>query len=68
VVVVAGWDVDNYEAMEQNLEGLTASIPDMSIEEVMRHYQRHTLGMSDSLSRLLRRVAQAVVCYHERHP
>ena len=25
--VVAGWDVDNYEVMEQNLEGLTAPFP-----------------------------------------
>jgi hypothetical protein len=66
--VVAGWDADDYEAMEQNLEGLTTDIPDMSIEEVPRHYQCHTVGVSDSLSRLLRRVARAVVCYHERHP
>jgi hypothetical protein len=65
--VVAGWDADDYEAMEQNLEGLTAGIPDMSIEEVPRRYQRHTVGVSGSLSRLLRRVARAIVCYHERH-
>jgi hypothetical protein len=66
--VVAGWDVDDYEAMEQNLEGLTAGIPDMSIEEVPRCYQRHTVGMSGLLSQLLHRVAWVVVCYHERHP
>jgi hypothetical protein len=66
--VVAGWDADDYEAMEQNLEGLTTDIPDMSIEEVPRRYQCHTVGVSGSLSRLLRRVARAVVCYRERHP
>ena len=66
--MVARWDFDDYEAMEQNLEGLTTDIPDMSIEEVPRHYQCHIVGVSDSLSRLLRQVAWAVVCYRERHP
>jgi hypothetical protein len=66
--VVAGWDVEDYEAVEQNLEGLTADIPDISIGEILRRYQRHTVGVSGSLSRLLRRVAWAVVCYHEQHP
>jgi len=66
--VVAWWDVDDYEAMEQNLEGLTASIPDMSIDEVPRRYQRRTVGVSGSLSRLLHRVARAVVCYREWYP
>jgi len=37
-MVVAGWDVDDYEAIEQNLEGLTARIPDMSIGKVPRHF------------------------------
>jgi hypothetical protein len=50
--VVAGWDFDDYEAMEQNLEGLTTDIPDMSIEEVPRRYQCHTVGMFISLSQL----------------
>jgi hypothetical protein len=65
---VAGWDAEDYDVIEQNLEGLTTDIPDISIEEIPRRYQRHTVGVSGSLSRLLRRVARAVVCYRERHP
>jgi hypothetical protein len=65
---VARWDAEDYEAVEQNLEGLTADVPDIAIGEIPRRYQRHTVGVSESLSRLLRRVARAVVCYHERHP
>jgi hypothetical protein len=54
--------------VEQNLEGLTADIPDMTLEEVPRRDQRHTVGVSAAMGRLLRRVARAVVCYRERHP
>jgi hypothetical protein len=54
--------------VEQNLEGLTTDIPDMTLEEVPRHDQRHTVGVSVDMSQLLHRVARAVVCYHERHP
>jgi hypothetical protein len=68
VAPVARWDAEDYEAVEQNLEGLTADVPNIAIGEIPRHYQRHTMGMSESLSRLLRRVARAVVCYRERHP
>jgi hypothetical protein len=31
-------------------------------------YQRHTVGVSASIGRLLRRVARAVACYREQHP
>jgi len=65
---VARWDAKDYEAVEQNLEGLTTDIPDMAIREIPRRYQRHTVGMSESISRLLRRVAQEFVCYREHHP
>jgi hypothetical protein len=65
---VVRWDAEDYEAMEQNLEGLTADILDMAIGEIPRHYQRHTMGVSESFSRLLRRVARAVVFHRERHP
>jgi hypothetical protein len=54
--------------VEQNLEALTADIPDMPLEEVPRRDQHHTVGVLGSMSRLLRRVARAVVCYRERHP
>jgi hypothetical protein len=59
---------EDYQVVEQNLEGLTADIPDMPLEEVPRRDQRHTVGVSGSMSRLLRRVSRAVVCYRERHP
>jgi hypothetical protein len=48
--MVAGWDVGDYEAVEQNLEGLTTDIPDISIDEIPRRYQRHIVGVSSSLS------------------
>ena len=54
--------------MEQNLEVLTADIPDMTLDEIPRRDQRHTVGVSAAKGRLLRRVARAVVCYRERHP
>jgi hypothetical protein len=59
---------EDYHMVEQNLEGLTADIPDMTLEEVPRCDQRHTVGVSAVMGRLLRRVARAVVCYRERHP
>jgi hypothetical protein len=54
--------------VEQNLEGLTANIPDMTLEEVPRRDQCHTVGVSVAMGRLLRRVARSFVYYHERHP
>jgi hypothetical protein len=65
---VVRWDVEDYKAVEKNLEGLTADVPDIAIGEIPRRYQRHTVGVSESLSRLLHRVAQEVVCYREHHP
>jgi hypothetical protein len=53
--------------VEQNLEGLIADIPDMPLGEVPRCDQRHTVGVSESMSRLLHRVARAIVCYCECH-
>ena len=58
---------EDYQVVEQTLEGLTADIPDMPLEEVPRRDQCHTVGVSGSMSRLLHRVARAVVCYHEHH-
>jgi hypothetical protein len=68
VAPVPQWDAEDYQAVEQNLEGLTTDIPDMPLGEVPRRYQRHTVGVSESIGRLLRRVSRAVVCYRERHP
>jgi len=63
-----GLAITNYEAIEQSLEGLKENVPDISIKEISRRYQCHTMGVSSSLSRLLRRVSWAVVCYREQHP
>jgi len=59
---------EDYQVVEQNLEGLTADIPDMTLEEVPRRDQHHTVGVSAAMSRLLCRVSRAVVCYREHHP
>jgi hypothetical protein len=48
--MVEGWDVGDYEVIEQNLERLTTYIPDISVDEILRHHQRHTMGVSSSLS------------------
>jgi hypothetical protein len=44
------------------------NIPDAMVDELPRHYQRHTVGVSASIGRLLCRVAREVVCYNEKHP
>jgi hypothetical protein len=49
-IEVVGLDVADYEAIEQNLEGLTVDVPYISIDEIPRRYQRHTVGVSSSLS------------------
>jgi hypothetical protein len=41
---------EDYQVVEKNLEGLTADIPDMTLEEVPRHDQRHTVGVSTTMS------------------
>jgi hypothetical protein len=56
------------EVVEQNLEGLTMHVPDTIVDELPRHYQCHTVDVSASIGRLLRRVAQAVACYSEKDP
>jgi hypothetical protein len=42
--------VEDYQVVEQNLEGLTVDIPDMPLEEVPRRDQCHTVGVSGSMS------------------
>jgi hypothetical protein len=44
------------------------NIPDASIDDILRHYQRHTVGVSASIGQLLHRVARVVACYSEQHP
>ena len=66
-IAVGVADAD-FETIEQNLEGLTMNIPDASIDDVPRHYQRHIVGVFSSIYRLLHKVAQEVACYSEQHP
>ena len=53
--------------LEENLERLTLDIPYASIDDLPLRYQRPTTGVPGQFSRLLRRVVQAVMCYHEHH-
>jgi hypothetical protein len=68
VVAGRGVVVEDLEEIEQNLEGLTMNIPDIMVDELLRRYQCHTVGVSTSIGRFLRRVAQAVVCSNKQHP
>ena len=43
--------------LEENLQHLTVGILDVAIDKVPRHYQRHTVGVSEWFSRPLCRVA-----------
>ena len=53
--------------LEENLERLTLDILDALIDDLPLRYQRPTAGVLGRFSKLLRRVAQAVMCYHEHH-
>ena len=46
---------------------MTVGIPNMNTDEVPRRYQHHTTGVSGRFSGLLRKVSQAIACYHEHH-
>ena len=53
--------------LEENLERLTLDIPDDSIDDLPLRYQRPIAGVPGPFCRLIRRVARAVMCYHEHH-
>ena len=53
--------------LEENLERLTLDIPNASIDDLPLRYQRPAAGVPGRFSRLLRRVARALMCYHEHH-
>ena len=53
--------------LEENLERLTLDIPDANIDDLSMRYQRSTAGVPGQFSRLLCRVSQEVMCYHEHH-
>ena len=51
-----------------NLEGITLGVLDYAhFDDVPRAFQRHTVGVPNRIHRLLRRLVQAVTCYHEHH-
>ena len=58
---------DITEELEENLERLTLDILDADNDDILMRYQRSTVGVPGRFNRLLRRVAQAVMCYHEHH-
>ena len=58
---------DITKELEENLERLTLDILDADIDDIPMRYHRSTVGVPGQFIRLLRRVAQAVMCYHEHH-
>ena len=58
---------DITEELEDNLERLTLDILDADIDDLPTRYQRSMVGVLGRFSRLLRRVAREVMCYHEHH-
>ena len=67
-VVGQGVADEDLKEIKHNLDGLTMNIPEIMVDELPRRYQYHTIGVSTSIGRLLRRVAWAVICYSEQHP
>ena len=53
--------------LEENLERLTLDIPYADINDLPTKYQRSMAGVPGRFSRLLRKVARAVMCNHEHH-
>ena len=53
--------------LEENLKKLTLDILDADIDDLPMRYQGSTVGVPGRFSRLLHRVSQAVMCYHEHH-
>ena len=51
--------------LEENLQRMTVGIPYVTTDDLPRCYQSHTARVSRQFSRLFRRVAQAIMCYHE---
>ena len=63
--ILRGDDIS--EELEENLERLTLDILDAAIDDLQIRYQRSTTGVLGRFSRLLCRVARAVMCYHKHH-
>jgi hypothetical protein len=65
---VVGVAIADMEVIEKNLEGLAVNIPDAMVDELPRHYQHNTVGISTCIGRLLCRVEKTVVFYNEQYP
>jgi len=58
---------ETLSALQDQIEGLTLGIPDVRTDELPLRLQRHTTGLSNRWTRLLRMIVQAVTCYHQHH-
>ena len=58
---------DQLGELEDNLERLTLDIPNGDIDDLPMRYPRHTAKVLGHFSRLLRGVAQVIMCYHDHH-
>ena len=58
---------DELGDMNENLQRFSVGIPDVTTDDLPKHYQCHTTGVLGQFARLLCRVAQVVMCYHEQH-
>ena len=56
---------EEIQEVDENLEILMICISDISVDDLPRRYQHHTIGVSIQFGILLRRVSRAVMCYHE---
>jgi hypothetical protein len=67
---VAGRGVapEDLEEIEKNLEGLTMNIPNITVDELPRCYQCHTVGVLASIGLQLHFVAWEVIFYSDNHP
>ena len=56
------------EEIMHNLEGIARGVPNYArFDDVPRAYQRHTMGVSNRVHCLLRRLIRSVTCYHDHH-
>lgn len=56
------------ENLSSHIEHLIAHVPRAKMNEIPIDLQMYTIGVSQRMQRVLRRVAVVVLCYHERHP
>ena len=56
---------EELQKIVENLQRMTVGAPYISVDDLPRCYQHHTVGVSGHLGRLLYRLAHAVTCFHE---